>query len=298
MSTSTNSRFAIAGAVSCLAAAIAYFSWTVHSVSQQLPLILSGLDNSGATIEGVVGEVKRVNDQIPDILKRVDAINEQVPDILKQIDSVQTQIPAILKQVEAVEQNIKPILAESAALRAELPSLLKEVELVRKSLPSIIEESQGYRTLAPQILKESADIRASIPPTLTRVEGIVASADQVGKNASEAAVQGFFTGLIKTPFRMAKNAGEAILPGSGLDPDDKQAIIEAMNKLMLHPDAGSSEAWSNPQSGHHGYIVLKEIHGSSKGECRDVEIHPQSIVKGHGNITLCKDKSGIWQLKK
>ncbi|WP_143247535.1 hypothetical protein [Agaribacterium haliotis] len=294
---SNAARFALAFAISMLAAALAYFGWSLDRVARQMPAILQGVDNSSGTIDAVVEQVKHINQQVPDILKRVDDINEQVPGILAQVDKVQQQIPDILQQVQAVEKNIAPMLAESAALRAELPAILAEVEAVRNTVPSVLDEASAYRELVPSVLDESERIRAMVPPTLSRVEGIVASADQVGKNASEAAVQGFFTGIIKTPFKIAKDISTSMLPDADLSKSDKDAIASALRELIEHPEEGAKTSWYNPKSGKRGEIVLLNIFTKNGLECRSIELLPREIMKGKGPVTLCKDKNNTWQVQ-
>ena len=277
----TFSRFAFSFSLVCLAAAIAYFSWSLINVSKNIAPILNQVDDSAVLIQDIIEQVDDVNQQIPDILERVDAINRQIPNILETVDKVNASIPLITE--------------ETAAIRNEVPAILEETAAIRGEIPAILDEVAEVRTLVPNVVEEVGLVRESIPPTLDRVDDLIENARRAGREVTEGATTGVFTGIIKMPFSLAKGIGNTIFPGMDVSEKDRKEVVKKIQQLANSGQPGDSVTWKGSK-GAEGQIVLLRDTEHNGLSCRVLEVLPKEI--GGGPITLCKTKNDEWKLAK
>jgi len=287
----TAASYLLSVSVFSLAAALFYFTFEVSRLVKEVPMVVGGIETISTKIEPIISQM--------------DKVQALVKPILNEVAQVRKEIPGILKEVKQTRALITPILKEVRLNRELVPSILKEVKQTRKLVPSILKEVKQSRELVPPILKEIKQTRESIPGLLAGADEVVVKAAQIGKSASEDAVAGLFTGLIKAPFKIVGNAGSMLFGSS--DPDankltdlDNKIIKAKLNKILTSGKAGETKTWENAESSRRGSITLLKIESdermdeyadedSNDDECRkfNVKIWLQDELESHALITAC-----------
>jgi surface antigen/regulator of replication initiation timing len=261
----TASRFAIA-------AAIIYFAYQLAQINDNVPVITQSVEQVSQHIEPTLEEVKQVRLEIaqvrkliPEILDEVAEIRKQVPVVVAEMAEVRKQFPAILTRVESINQQVGPILQR-------VDKTLVVVDDAQRQIPQILSTADNAIAAINDTNKEIKLTRESIDPTLDRVDGLVedayskaqnaiSSAEEAGTKASEGAVSGFFTGLIKLPFKFIGSLASPIV--NSLDANvarkltekDIELLAEAGTKAIKSKNMGKDLSWENPKSGNSGSIT-------------------------------------------
>ena len=277
-----------------LAGSIIYFTYQVAMVSKQIPDILLRIDTTSEKVEPIIGDVGQIIELVPGILKEVEETRKMIPPILKEVELTRNQIPAVLK--------------ESEALRGELPAVLASADKASGAVTDISKQVEATRPLIPEVLKEVKATRESIPPMMDRADVLIEKARVAGKEASEGAVTGVFSGIIRAPFELMSDAGKSI---SGMTDEeakqytnkDFQLNEQASLNLLNNGSKGDEKKWKNPESGNRGVLVLSDIYSQgeySEIDCRTLNIKFYKDGKLHKekNRSFCKNEDGKWALEK
>lgn len=272
-----------------LAAAIVYFAWQLALINDKIPAITGSVDQVSQQIEPVLAEVREIREEI---------------------HQLQSLVPSILTEVGAVRQQIPHILAEVAQVRAQIPPLLATAD---QAIIAINTTRDEVVPLVPLALDEIRLTRESIEPTLDRVEYMVddafskadsaiLSAGNAGKKASEGAVSGFFTGLIKLPFQLVGTLASPVVKSvdadvlKQLDEKDIELIAEAANRAVDASGSSEEQYWENPQSGKSGSIHVLRNFQSGGFECLEARIvirHKSRQLSDETN-QFCKNAEDHW----
>ncbi len=277
-----------------LAGSIAYFTYEMTNVSKQVPDILQSIDNTSEKIEPIIDEVGQIIDLVPPILKQVEESRKLIPSILKEVEQTRQQIPALLK--------------ESEAIRGELPAVLSSADKASQAVTDVSRQIEATRPLIPEVLKEVETTRESIPPMMDRADVLIEKARVAGQEASEGAVTGLFTGIIRAPFALVGDAGRSITglseaEAKQLDKKDFELVEKASLYLLNNGTKGEERQWKNADSGNHGVVVLKDIY--TEGEyaeidCRslNIQLYKKGKMIKQAPRSFCKDNAGKWDLDK
>jgi len=287
-----------------LAGSVVYFTYEVAIISKHIPEILQRVDTTSEKLEPIIDDVGHIIDLVPPILKEVEDIRKSIPPILKEVEQTRKMIPQILSEVEQTRKQIPAVLKESAAIRGELPAVLASADKASKAVADVARQVEATRPLIPEVLKEVTTTRESIPPMMDRADVLIEKARIAGKEASEGAVTGLFTGIIRAPFALVASAGRGI---TGLTEEEaktfndkdfslvKQASIYLLNNGLK----GDKREWKNGDSGNHGVVQLKRIYTEgeySEIDCRTLKIslNKQGQLVKEGERSFCKNDDGEW----
>ncbi len=287
-----------------LAGAIVYFTYQLSLISEQLPDVLETIDTTSENIGPVIDELAEIIELVPPILKEVEETRKLIPPILIEVEQTRKMIPLILKEVEQTREQLPAVLKESEAIRGELPAVLASADKASAAVAGVSEQIEASRPLVVDVLKEVEVTREAIPPMMDRADVLVEKARVAGKEASQGAVTGFFSGLIMAPFVLVADAGRGI---SGLSKKDAEKFDEAdleLNKLasvyLLNNGLKNEErTWSNPETENHGIVVLAEIYSAgeySEIDCRTLNFKlfgDDDLVKDT-SMSFCKNEEGKW----
>ena len=287
-----------------LAGSIVYFTYEVAIISKQIPEILLRVDTTSEKVEPVINDVGQIIDLVPSILKEVEEIRKLIPPILKEVEQTRKMIPPILSEVEQTRKQIPAVLKESAAIRGELPAVLASADKASKAVAGVSKQIEATRPLIPEVLKEVETTRESIPPMMDRADVLIEKARIAGKEASEGAVTGLFTGIIRAPFALVAGAGRGI---TGLTEEeakvfndkDLSLVQQASLYLLNNGLKGDKREWRNDDSGNYGTIQLKRIY--TEGEYSDIDCRTLKIslnkhdeLVKEGERSFCKNDKGEW----
>lgn len=265
----TITRYLLAMSFFAIAMAIAYFAHALIFTTQRLPAVVENIDSMATRLDQVLDELDRVNTQIPPIIDQLDKWQGHVPAILAEVKASREAVPAVLDEVKQVRQQVPAVLAEVQAVRQELPA----------------------------ILQETAALREMIPPVLEQANVLITEAKGAGKKASEGAVKGVFTGIIKLPFTLLGGLGKNLFPKSGLAEGDYE-LIKAKTEEALTAGVGSVHKWENSASGFSGEVhVLSEsmVDGDLCRQLRQL-VKQEAEQLGDKIITLCRNEKSEWKL--
>jgi len=295
-----------------IAAAIAYFAWQLAEINSNVGGVTQTVDRVTVQIPPALAEVREIRLEIAQI-------REQVPALLAEVEAVRREIPAVVAQVEAVNGQVDPILRrvdrsldEMAALQRQLPQILASVDA---AVAALNQTRDAVVPLVSPALDEIRLTREKIDPTLDRVETLVddtfvkanraiAEASQAGQKASEGAVKGFFTGLIKLPFQLVGTLAAPLV--KTMDPtvaellDERDLeLMEAAGREAVRTKAIDDEKfWSNPKSGNSGTVTVKRLFSLEGNDCVEARItisNPRKQVHDKTS-SFCRDQQDQWLL--
>ena len=314
------SRFAIA-------AAIVYFAWQIGHINDQVGTVTDTVDRVTQQIPPTLEEVRQIRaevgeirKQIPAIMAEVEAVRQLVPTVTDEVAATRAQIPPLLARVDAITRQIEPILQQLESTTAVVDDTQKQIpailETADRAIGSVDETRAQVVPLVQPALDEVRLSREKIDPTLDRVEVLVddvygkaretiASAQAAGQQASEGAVKGFFTGIIKLPFKLVGTIASPITKNikpevaRQLTERDIELMVEAGNEAVQARRAGREYPWKNPVSGNSGAItVLRffELQGLDCIEAR-IEIRDRRNKQLQDrNNEFCRLDDGQWTL--
>jgi surface antigen len=263
------SRLFFSFSLVCLAGAIAYFSY--------------------ALIQAV--------DELPELLDQVDEAAAFMGPVLQEAESITALIPSIVEEVAQVREQIPAILAEVGALRLELPAILAEVEKTRESIPPILAEVEQVRQAIPPVIAEVANVREQLPSTMDRAERLIAEASSAGKQASEGAVTGFFTGIVKAPFKMVSGASSSVFKTAGsMSQGDIKLLTDSALMRLNNAKVGSVERWGNQKSAVGGEITVVKEYSVAGRLCRVLSftIVNKGKLQESNESAACLDENNEW----
>jgi len=266
-----------------LGGALTYFSYAIIYTVNQVPEIIEAIDKTSVRTDRVLDEIVKISDQIPPIVEQADLLQQKIPLILAEVKASRLIVPDVLNEVGQVRQQV--------------PHILAEVKSVKEELPKIMGELEAYRKLMPVVLAEIAAVREIIPPTLDRAESLAKEVSKAGQEASEGAVMGFFSGIIKLPYKMFNGVKDKFTSTDLSDSDIQEmrsAVIVAMQS-----EIGSRHNWKNPASGHSGEVVVISENTNEDKRCRKLRItvRKQNKQIESRNTEVCKQDDGEWKLK-
>lgn len=287
-----------------LSGAIVYFTYNVAEVSRHIPDILISIDSTSEKIEPIVDEVSEIVALVPPILKEVEETRKLIPPILKEVEEVRKAIPPILKEIEQTRQQIPAVLKESEAIRGELPAVLSSADQASAAVADVAEQVEATRPLIPEVLKEVETTRESIPPMMDRADALVERARVAGKEASQGAVTGFFSGLIKAPFVLVADAGRGIAGLSKKEAENFEEKDLELNQstalyLLNDGDVNEERQWKNPDTGNYGIVTLTGTY--SEGEFAEydcgtlaIKLYKEDELIKDSSQSFCKNEEDQW----
>lgn len=260
-----------------LAGALVYFSWTIVTVSQHIPIIIESVNETSLKIEPALIQIGEIKDLVQPALNEVTEIRKQIPLMLEEVKRVREQLPAIL------------ITADKASNAIELVS----------------QEVKATRPLVPQILEEVNATRKAIPPLLDRADKLVLNIRVAGKEASKGAVSGLFTGIIAAPFDMVGALGKKVI---GLSSTETKELTEAdlvyiektANEVLASAEVNETKSWENDENKTNGTVTLINVDESKDQLCKNLNIKNWKSKKSltDKDIKVCQNEDGTWELVK
>jgi surface antigen/archaellum component FlaC len=291
---------------------------TAHLVASYLSAF-SMLALAGALVYFTI-ELVYIARQIPDILQTVEQTSEKIGPVITEVGEIKDLVPPILHEIEETRKLVRPVLDEYAKTNQQIPRILDEVEATRKTLPDVLKtvnnassavvtlskEVEATRPLIPEVLTQVEKTREFIPPMLDRADQLVANARTAGKEASQGAVTGVFSGILLAPFAFVGDVGKSLVGASDKDADklskeDYAQVESASRELLELGKKGDVKNWNNEDNDSSGTVKLIDItdSGDDAAECRELQI----VIKKNGNTlqdkkrTLCKGADGKWDFK-
>lgn len=310
------STYVLAGGLLALALSISYFAFVLAGVKKALPEIVDGIKEAEdkfqpildevaeirLLVPPIMAEVEQIRKSIPPMVDEVGKIREQIPSIVAEIGEVRRQIPEISSDIDAVVAQIPPILKEVEALRTTtIPPLLAEVAAVRTDvIPPVVKQVSDITILVPQVLDEIEATRADMPGYFDRADKLVAEAKTAGQEASEGAVKGLFTGIIKAPVSLVTGVGDRLIKVPEATDEDREIAINAMHEVIQTGEVGTTRSFENPNTDLKGTVTLKSSNDTRKG--LRIVVTLTALKKGktivNEDLDLLQAKDGTWEVLK
>ena len=276
-----------------LAGSITYFSYSLISISQHIPSILTQVNNINKQIDHTVEKVEPLLILAPTLVGEVSKIRELIPQVLTEVEAVRSTFPSILERVDKLD-------AQVSNIQKNLPEILKTVDGVTAVAHETNQNVEKIIPLVPDVLTEVEKTRNEIPSYLTRVEGMVENAKGISEDAGMGAVTGFFKGIIATPFVLIKGTEERIrssLTNEKLITDeDFKLVSEAVGRL-LGSDQLETTAWENSSSGNKGEVTLVSSFKRKNRECRTLLLSFEAKDGSEDSVNkdVCLNDEGKWE---
>lgn len=292
-----------------LAGAMAWLAYSIQGVTRELPAVMTRVDDINTRIDAIVETIPLITAELPPILEEVGKIRETVPPILAEVEHIRKAVPPILAEVEQIREAIPPILTRVDSIQEQITEVEKKLPLIAKTVDTaagavnnVATQVEATLPRVDKALEEAEAIRREIPGTLDRVEGIVADSQQIVGRASEDAVTGVMKGVITSPFRLLKNAGNSITGSlfttQKMTSGDETHFEEA-TKRLLHDLELKSVTWSNPKSGNKGKVTLQRAFKDSGTSCVALkfDLIPKSGKTESTVKNGCLADDGSWQIR-
>lgn len=155
------------------------------------------------------------------------------------------------------------------ALTAINEDLQTETRALRQdTIPAVLAESNAIRMEAiPLVLEEISRLNRDIGLYLDRADQLVQEANQAGKRASEGAVTGLFTGILRAPVSFVGEVGR-VLPGNPqITARDREYLASEMTLLLENDEEGLTRQFEYPSRNLSGSISLVAVE-KDRGETR------------------------------
>ncbi len=302
--------YVLSAAVFSLAGAIVYFTVTLARIAVGVPAILELVQVTQEKVDPIVDEVTEIRKLVPTILEEVEQIRLTVlPPLLDEVAKIRGHLPAILEESSRIRQSISPILEEVVGYREQIPLILEQVDNIQSQIPAILTVVEDVRETIPDVIAEVEAVRETVPDILAEVEAVrfvmrevmddagqlVAEMHGVGKKASEGAVTGIFTGIIKAPLSLATGLGSA-LHVPQLTKEDEAIIHQEATILVDTGKLRSKRNWENKKSGRKGTITILSIDTSSDQKCLVLRttVYKGKKKLGEGEKSVCQQEDGTW----
>ena len=313
----TLSRFA-------LAAAIFYFAFQLYQINQNVPAISQSVDRVSRQVAPSLEEAQAIREELAEFRKLIPSLLERVDNSVAVMDETQRQIPQIISATEKAlavidetRQQIPQILstAENAVAainetQQQIPQIVNTAENAIVALNQTRDEVLPYISLS---LEEVRLMRKAMEDSLDRIDILIDDANDkalnaivlagdAGKKASEGAVSGFFTGLIKLPFQWIGTLASPIV--NTMDADIAKKLTEKDLELIASASKKAVEAkkidrtwkWNNPKSGNSGSLTIIRKYEIRSHAC--VEVQVRVSIKGKEKMNepneLCLNKDKKW----
>ncbi len=307
-----------------LAAAIFYFAFQLYQINQNVPAISQSIDRVSRQVEPSLEEAQAIREELAEIRKLIPSLLERVDISVAVIDDTQRQIPQIISATEKAlavisetQQQIPQIMSTTenvvAALnetQQQIPQIVNTAENAIAALNLTRDELMPY---IPLTLEEVRLMRKTMEDSLDRIEILIDDANDkamnailmagdAGKKASEGAVSGFFTGLIKLPFKLVGTLASPIV--NKIDADVAQKLTEKDLELMAEASEQAVEEmkigriwkWDNQKSGNSGSLTITRKYEIRSHVCVEVEVRVS--IKGREKMNepdnLCLNKEKKW----
>lgn len=297
--------YVLAASLFSLAGAMVYFAYQASLISSQIPAILTSVEETSVEIGPVVTEVAKIREQVPGILAEIEEVRKLVPPILEEVAQTRNAIPSILNEVAATRQTIPPILKEAEQIRNELPDVLKSVDNVSWALVQTNKQLESYRPLAPEAIREIQLTREAIDPTLDRMDRMIERARVAGREASEGAVTGVFTGILAAPFRIVGGLGTSITgltkkEASYFSEEELSDYRKKGGELLLTGKEGDTMKWQSQVSDARGEMTIRKVYTKDGRKCEIVDSKLWKDGKRVVNkkLDLCLEGQNVWELQK
>lgn len=272
-------------ALIALATSLTYTAYQFGSVREQLPALLTQVEQTSQKVGPVLSEVNAVRELIPPILEEVKAIRETIPPMLKEVQATREALPSILAETKALRESLPPLVEQSAAAAKNASGAVRAIE------PHI-----------PGVLTEMRKTREALPEFLDRADQTISRAAKVGQEASRGAVTGVLGGIITAPFRLIGQAGKGLAGALGLrgqgdfTAEDERLASVATDAVIQNGQIGAQQSWSDKKSKNRGSVTLVESRTRDDRPCFTLR-HRVEFASGkthQADIEMCQQVDDSW----
>lgn len=272
-------------ALFALATALTYTAYQFGSVCEQLPALLTQIEQTSQKVGPVLSEVNAVRELIPPILEEVKAARETIPSVLKELQATREVLPSVLAEAKALREALPPLVEQSAATVKNASGVVRAIE------PHI-----------PRVLTEVRKTREALPGLLDRADQTIARAAKLGQEASSGAVTGLLGGIITAPFRLIGQFGKGLAGAMGLSgrgdftAEDERLASVATNAVIQNGQIGTQQTWRNPASKNTGSASLLKRGTRDDRPCFTLRQRVEfASGKAHqADIEMCQQADDSW----
>jgi len=307
-----------------LAAAIFYFAFQLYQINQNVPAISQSIDRVSRQVKPSLEEVQYILKELAEIRKLIPSLLERVDKSVAVMDATQRQIPQIIstteqalavisetqQQIPRIISTIENVVVALNETQQQIPQIVNTAENAIAALNLTRDEALPY---IPLTLEEVRLMRKTMEDSLDRIEILIDDANDMalnaillagdaGKKASEGAVSGFFTGLIKLPFKLVGTLASPIVKtidadvAKKLTDKDLELIATASKKAVEAKKIDRAWKWNNPKSGNSGSLTIIRKYEIRSHVC--VEVQVRVSIKGREQMNepdnLCLNKDEKW----
>lgn len=282
------SRYALSFSIFILAASLVYFTRYMGDVSRQIP--------------GILDSVEKVGDKIETVMQQVSEVKEMVPSVLIEVSEIRKQIPVVVREAELIRKQAPGLLEEVSLTRQQITETTKVVDQTNRVVEQAIAESVLIRPLVPEVLNEIRATRETIPETFDRADALVEKVRETGRDASEGAVSGIFSGIIAAPFNILSDLGMKILDFGDeefeyLTQKDMRLLKSATREVVSTGDVNTAKYWENSDNETEGKVTLAKIDRSAGMLCKilNIKIWKSKKLTTDEESVTCLNEENEWE---
>lgn len=172
-------------------------------------------------------------------------------------------------ELSRLNQTLPEMTDEIRKARAAVQPALDEVQIIRRSIPDYFDRADLIVSNAvPPVLHEAERMRESIPHYLDRLESLATGMRQAGRQASEGAVAGVFTGILNAPRSLLFAIGDSLTGDAKLNDEEREVIAIAADYLLKSDQAGAVQPFTCPATGLSG-LLERRSRDESRGVTRE-----------------------------
>lgn len=275
---SSAASYVLSASICMLAGSFCYMAYTVADFTKEVPGFvkqMSDLNENGKKgLEYLPTADKRiveVNATLADITKELEGVRKLTPDVMKEFAKTREMVPSVLKRVDKAQEQFDQ-------MHKDMPMVLETIKEVNGSVSLMAKESANFRPVLGEFSSQIKQTRAEIPTYFREAHGLIEAADQVGSKASEGAVAGIFSGILKSPFNVVKS----FVTGKKELTEQDHAMIKEAGRQTLR--SGEKSFWDNQKSGSRGSVSAGDEYKHKGQICRALMV--EYILGGSNKAQL------------
>ena len=282
------SRMTQSFAISSLAAAIAYFSYSLVQIKEDIPMIIEAVDSMNAKGDTLATNIPLLLDKLEQGKVSIDGLSTSISEARKTAENFEaiglglnyelTQyrnntIPDIKASVDNFTMSHTNMNTTLGDINTQVPTILSTVNTFDATLNRGITAMYNVQPSVDNLTDEMTKVRNEFPVMVEDAKEVVDAANRVGSKTSEGVVDGIIKGVITSPITVLKGAGESLTELLGLDrrlsESEQRDIWKSIEMSVISSD---TIHWESDRSKNSATISPGKAYERYDRDCRLVNL--------------------------
>lgn len=298
---------AIAGAVARALLAVALLSVTVALLllTRELASWRSHVPDVMAQSTAWQRETSDFQEQTAQLQPKIDAALQVTRDVVSETERVRRSIPPMLREIERAGETVRAVLPRVDEALQRIDGIEQALPEVLKTANDAVTEVKRANDSLPGVMQEVRETRTEAEQLVAHAERVVEGSRKAGREASEGAVAGVFTGVFKLPFtsvvELRRERHDRLSFEKKMTDQDRELLRQATSAALADPKDRVVYPWRNDQTHHSGTLSALRTYTRKGRHCREISYVVQLDRSKHGaHVELYQENQGShageWQV--